>query len=208
MLKAANARRDPRAEADLATTMPRPTPQRHCDELRAAAKTSPAPDRLLEQAAALEVVADSLDEGIYAPATSKQLLYDARAVSQSRPTRTTAPLTATHRAQCARRPRQTTRGGSMTDERVGAASGEARGMRGTTDGQWWAVGWARRGEPADDPALGRRHGRSQSGLPRRRVRAPRPASVASSLRRPCCRRGRWAARRSKACASAAVRRRT
>ena len=92
MLKAANARRDARAEADrgdhdAAAKRLKGT----ATELRAAAKTSAAPDRLLEQAAALEVVADSLDEGVYAPATSKQLLYDARAVSQSRPTRTKRP---------------------------------------------------------------------------------------------------------------------
>ena len=54
-----------------------------------AAEASPAPARLHKQAEALEVAADALDAGIYAPATSKQLLYDARAVSQSRPTRTT-----------------------------------------------------------------------------------------------------------------------
>jgi Ca-activated chloride channel family protein len=89
VLKAASARRDARAEADRgdhggASRRLKGT----ASELRMAAALSPLPDRLLEQADALEAAADALDEGVYAPATSKQLLYDARAVSQSRPTRT------------------------------------------------------------------------------------------------------------------------
>ncbi|MEO5839135.1 MAG: VWA domain-containing protein [Acidimicrobiales bacterium] len=89
VLKAANARRDARAEADrgdhdAAAKRLKGT----ASALRTAAETSPAPQRLLDQADALDVVADSLDDGHYAPAMSKQLLYDARAVSQSRPTRT------------------------------------------------------------------------------------------------------------------------
>ncbi|HUP71840.1 MAG TPA: VWA domain-containing protein [Acidimicrobiales bacterium] len=89
VLKAANARRDARAEADRgdhdgAARRLKGT----ASELRMAAAASPAPARLLEQADALEVAADALDEGVYAAVTSKQLLYDARAVSQSRPTRT------------------------------------------------------------------------------------------------------------------------
>ena len=89
VLEAAKARRDARDEADrgdhdAAAMRLKGT----ATELRAAAACAPAPDRLLEQAAALEAVADTLDDGYYAAATSKQLLYDVRAMSQRRPTRT------------------------------------------------------------------------------------------------------------------------
>ena len=89
VLKAANARRAARTEADrgdhdAASQRLKGT----ADELRAAAATLASPKRLLEQAAALDEVADTLNDGHYAPATSKQLMYDARAMSHRRPTRT------------------------------------------------------------------------------------------------------------------------
>ena len=67
---------------------------------------------------------------------------------------------------------------------------------------------ARSRQRADDPALGRRARRSQSGVSRRGGRRDAPASAASSRRRRCCRPGRCRARRSRASPSAAARRAT
>jgi hypothetical protein len=89
VLKAAQARREAREAAnrgDFGGAADRL--KRTSAALRDAAASSPAPDRLLGHAAALDEAVLTLDAGTYSAPVSKQLLYDARAASQNRPTRT------------------------------------------------------------------------------------------------------------------------
>jgi Ca-activated chloride channel family protein len=90
VLKAAKARRDARDEAnrgDRGAAAGRL--RRTASELRITAQCLPEPDHLLDHAVALDEAAATLDMGDDVAATSKRLLYEARAASRHRPTRTT-----------------------------------------------------------------------------------------------------------------------